>query len=570
MPPYTRKQFIKALHTSSNTDITATDVAFNKYSNKNLPASKKDVSLSLDEYTGKWSEIEIKHLISRTMFGVKQQDINTLSSLTMQESVDLLLALPTHPPPPPVNNYSPIGQMDITGIAASQTWVESNYGGPGLNFIRVGSLKSWWIGLMINQSLSIVEKMTFFWHNHFATQFLVVEDARLSYFYYMKLYNQSLANFKTLVKDITIDPSMLIYLNGYVNTKYHPDENYARELQELFTLGNKNTNNYTEQDVKSAAKVLTGWSKNSSVFYSYFLPQLHDVSNKQFSSFYNNKIISGRAGEDGATETDELIDMIFEKNETAHFICAKFYRFFVYYNITAEIDENIIKPLSQLLIANNFEIKPVLEKLFKSKHFYDTYNMGAYIKSPLDFFVGTIRTFNVDFSVAKTVQELYDHWHTVHVLAATNGLNLGDPPNVAGWPAFYQSPAYYQCWINSSTFPVRMKFSDALLTDSINNDTESSPFTIDVVKFAKECPDVANPLLLVNWMQKLLLGVEITEEHKNDMISILLSGQNNNYYWTDAWNAYITNPNDNNSAIVKTRLNSLLITLLRLPEYQLC
>lgn len=571
MPPFTRKQFLMALKAplQHSKVLVQDDAVFKKYANKQLPAAKKDMSLSLDQYSGKWTETEIKHLLSRTMFGVRQQDIDTLSSLTMQETVDLILTAPTSQPNPPVNNYTPAGDTDKTGIPAGETWVEGNFGSPGLNFSRCDSLKSWWIGLMINQGLNIVDKMVFFWHNHFATQILVLEDARLSYNHYMKLRISALGNFKILVKDITVDPAMLLYLNGYVNTKNHPDENYARELQEIFTVGNKNTINYNEDDVKSAAKVLTGWSLNSSVFHSYFVPQWHDTSDKQFSSFYNNKVISGKAGSNGAAETDELIDMIFEKNETARYICAKLYRFFVYYNITADIDANIITPLSQLLIANNFEVKPVLEKLFKSQHFYDVYNMGCYIKTPLDYFIGTIRTLGADFSGANTVQDTYKIWNTIHVYAALNGLNLGDPPNVAGWPAFYQSPAYYQSWINFTTLPARMAFSDALLADKIDTETYY-PITVDVLKFAKECADVADPQLLINWMAKLLLGVDIVAEQKNNLLSILLSGQDKNHYWTDAWNTYIAATDESNANVVKTRLKSLLTTLMRLPEYQLC
>jgi len=573
MPPISRKQFFETLLTAEgelDRSHTSEDAVFNKYANKELPASKKSATLSLDQYTGTWTEVEIRHLVNRTMFGARQQDIATLSAMTMSDAVDLLLSDPTGVLNPPLNNYTPVGDYDKVGVPAGETWVESSYSSAGLNFIRCLSLKSWWVGQTINQDLSIIEKMVFFWHNHFATQALSVEDARYSYNYYVKLRTRALGNFKTLTKDITVDPSMLIYLNGYVNTKNNPDENYARELQELFTLGKGNTPNYNEDDVKSAAKVLTGWNLNSSSFVSYFVPQRHDVSDKQFSSFFNNKVITGRAGIDGATEIDDLIDMIFDKSETAHFLCTKLYRFFVYYNITEDIDANIIYPLSQILIANNFEIKPVLAKLLKSQHFYDVYNTGCYIKSPLDFFIGCLRIFDVDLSGATSVGDTYMIWKTIHKYAEENGLDLGDPPNVAGWPAFYQSPQYYQCWINSTTLPARVAFADALLMDGIATGTDTR-IAADVLKYAKQCPDAADPQLLISWMIRSLLGgMDIADEQKNSLMSILMSGQTNHSYWTDAWNAYIADPNDMNANIVRTRLKSLLVTLLRLPEFQLC
>jgi uncharacterized protein (DUF1800 family) len=571
MPPLTRKQFFIALQTTSQPDILdpSDDTIFKRYANKSLPVSKKSTSLSLDQYTGNWTEVEIKHLINRTMFGVRQQDINTLSAMTMQESVDLLLSAPAAILNPPLNNYTSAGNQDVTGVPAGETWIDADFGSAGLNFSRAESLKSWWIGQMINQGLSIIEKMLLFWHNHFATQVLVLEDARLSYKHFEKLRIKALGNFKNLVKEVTVDPAMLLYLNGYVNTKNHPDENYARELQELFTLGNNNKNNYNEDDVKSAARVLTGWSINSSVFESYFVPKWHDESDKQFSSFYNNKIITGRTGIDGATETDELINMIFEKSETAHFLCTKLYRFFVYYNITEDIDTHIIKPLSQILIANNFEVKPVLDKLLKSQHFYDGYNIGCYIKTPLDFMVGILRTFSVDMSNVNGVAERYSILKTIHTYAELNGLNLGDPPNVAGWPAYYRSPAYYQCWINSSTFPARMQFSDALLIDGLDTGT-NTPIFVDVIKFAEKCPNVADPRLLINWMVTILLGIDIAETQKSSLIGILLSGQVTPSYWTEAWKAYIADPSEMNRNIIQARLRSLLIALLRLPEFHLC
>jgi len=570
MPPVTRRQFFEKISStrSAAAEVIPNDPIFAKYANKQPPAGKQGMSISLNEYEGPWGIVQIRHLINRTTFGIRQRDIDQFSSMSMSSAVDSLLSTPSAPLVPPVNNYGTEGLKDGTGVMFGDTWVNSNYGGSGLNFTRCLSFKSWWIGRLLAQDLNIAEKMTFFWHNHFATQALVLEDARYSYFHYRKLWARSLGNFKELVRDITVDPAMLLYLNGYLNTKNQPDENYARELQELFTLGKGNNPNYNEDDVKSAAKVLTGWYLNSSVLDSYFVPKRHDTSDKKFSSFFGNKVIKGRTGSDGAIETDELIDMIFEKSETAHFICTKLYRFFVYYNITEDIDRNIIAPLADLLIASNFEIKPVMLKLLKSEHFYDINNIGCYIKTPLDFVVGMLRSLEANLPNAS-MPDSYRIWINLNEHATTLGINLGDPPNVAGWPAFSQSPEFYQCWINSTTLPARMEFSDKIVMGGIDPGT-GSPFAADVVKFVNNCPYPDNADGLVRWIVNLLYSADISESHISSFVATLLSGQANPAYWTEAWNNYIVDPAEENTGVVTGRLQQLMIAILRLPEFQLC
>lgn len=570
MPPLSRKQFLGVLLSAPTKKGKATgkDMAFEEYANKVLPAART-TTVSLNEYTGDWTEVQIMHLLRRTMFGVKQSEIDALKGMTMSSAVDLLLTAPASAPAPPINNYTVAGGTDIAGIGEGQTWINTSYGDANLNFTRIFSLKSWWMGLAINQGLSIVEKMVFFWHNHFATQYFVIEDARYGYNNNALLRSNALGNFKTLVKAVTYDPAMLKYLNGYVNTKNNPDENYARELQELFTLGKGNTPNYTEDDVKAAAKILTGWTIDSSSFASYFTPHQHDATDKQFSSFFNNRLIAGQTGSSGANETDALIEMIFAKNEVAHFICTKLYRFFVYYNIDADIDANIIYPLAQLLIDSNFEVKPVLLKLLKSQHFFDANSIGCYIKTPLDFYIGMLRTFEVDLSAATSNSDLYAIWNTLYSYSDVSGLSLGDPPNVAGWPAFSQSPAYYQFWINSSTLPTRMEFADAMLSTGVATGTDT-PLAIDALKFASLCPSPADPDELINWMTALLLGVSVADSEKTAMKNILLSGQADSRYWTEAWGSYVADPNAEHTGVVVGRLRALLTSLLRMPEFQLC
>lgn len=561
-----RREFLEELVATqvAGNQAPAEDKIYKQYANKEVFKAYKATN-TLDEYTGAWTETEVRHLLRRTMFGVKETDVQTLLAMTMSDAVDYLIDTLSPDPQPPLNNYNTDNYTDPTGVPAGQTWINADYGDGTLNFKRGQSLKAWWIAQMINQPLSILEKMIFFWHNHLATQMVVVGDARMSYNHYLLLRTHALGNFKTLVRQVTTDPAMLRFLNGDQNTKNNPDENYGRELQELFTVGKFNSPNYTEDDVKAAAKVLTGWRINNSTLTSYFQPALHDNSNKAFSSFYGGTVI----GNFGETETDDLIDMIFAKQETAHYICGKLYRFLVYYNIDENIEPGVIAPLAQLMVDNDYEIKPVLKTLLKSTHFYDPLNMGCYIKTPLDLLVGTFRTFGVDIPANFDVNDTYAIWNYIRSFGSVLGLDLGDPPSVAGWEAFYETPAFYEIWINSSTFPFRMEFTDIMLTSGFTAGT-GTPVKIDITAFIKQYPGAGDPDMLIDHLTAMFSGIALSATEHDELKSILLSGQAANHYWTDAWNIYLANPDTANTAIVTERLSSLLITMLRLPEHQLC
>ena len=346
---------------------TKVDKIYSKYSNDTLPTHLGKSTSGLTAYTGPWTDKEVIHLLRRATFGAKDSDIQAFVGMTMDTVVQSLLDTVPPIPAPPVNNYSTV--PDISGIFPGQPWVNATYGDQMTDSQRDASLKAWETGLMVMQNTSLYEKMVYFWHNHFAIEYDIVGDARKCYNHYMLLRAHALGNFKALVREMTTDPAMLVYLNGYLNVNYAPDENYARELQELFTVSKEYLPHYTEVDVQQAARVLTGWRINNSTLLSYFDPTLHDTGNKQFSFYYANASIAGQSGMNGALETDQLINMVFSKFETAKYICSKIYRFFVYYVIDTTIENNVIIPLANILINNNFEIRPVLSALFKSEHF---------------------------------------------------------------------------------------------------------------------------------------------------------------------------------------------------------
>lgn len=564
-----RKSFLESVVAIQTADVPTEDKIYKQYANKQLPTGLAKTTSGLSQYSGVWTATEIKHLLRRTVFGLRDADIQTLQAMSMSQAVDMLLTIPSTPPQPPVNNYNTATYTDPTGVALGQTWVNSAYGDGTVNSKRRASLKSWWMGLIINQDLNIREKMVCFWHNHFATETTTIGDARMAYVHNALLRANALGNFKTFVRQITTDMGMLRYLNGYANTKTAPDENYARELQELFTLGKTNVPNYGEPDVQAAAKVLTGWRINTASMTSYFDATKHETSNKQFTSFYNNAVINYQSGANGANETDLLIDMIFNKVECAQHICRKIYRYFVYYLIDANIESTIIAPLATTLINNNFDILPVMTQLLKSEHFFDANNQSCYIRTPIDFLAGTFRTFNVSLPTNFPVDKTYSIWNYLRNYGSILAEDIGDPPNVAGWPAFSQTPDYYELWINSNTLPKRLAFGDMMLSTGFTGGTGSS-IKIDVLSFAAQSATPEDPDALVDFCTNLLLGIDVSATKKTEFKSILLSGQTSNYYWTQAWNLYIASPTTANTNIVKTRLTTMLTELLRMAEHQLC
>jgi uncharacterized protein (DUF1800 family) len=365
---------------------------------------------------------------------------------------------------------------------------------------------------------------------------------------------------------------MLFYLNGHYNVKNSPDENYARELQELFTLG-KGAGLWNEDDVKEAAKVLTGWRVDTVNVTSYFDPVRHETVNKQFSAFYNNAVITGQAGAAGANELDALLNLIFANDQlVAKHLCRKIYRFFMYYDIDTTIENTIISGMAQTLINNNWEILPVLSQLFKSDHFYDALSMDCLIRTPMDYFLGMARTANIAVpNLLTDTVENHKACYSLATLCEQTGMNPGNPPNVAGWQAYMQTPYYHQLWINSDTIPKRMRYTDQLLSNGGIYVSANTQLRIDVLAFAQSLNTPQDPDALVDQCVKYFLALTLSQSLKDSYKSILLGpGQTQNSYWTNAWNDNINNPgNTTFKGIVTTRLRDFLTKMLRMAEHHL-
>jgi uncharacterized protein (DUF1800 family) len=526
--------------------------------------SKKSSNMfsGLAPYTGSWTVNEVTHLLKRTMFGAKKADIDYFLTLTPDAAVDELLNNIVAPSPP-VRDYGLIPDefgvlYDDLGVVQGATWVNdpNMLSDPDvrgtINNLRVNSLRKWWAGLIVNQGRSIQEKMVLFWHHHFSVKEEEVNNAQFLYRHHNLLRSNVLGNFKNLVKEVTIDPAMLVHLNGYVNTRQAPDENYAREMQELFTVGVGPDSLYTEDDVIAAARVLTGWRITVDPLNSYFDASAHDTGPKTFSSFYNSTTIPG-SGNDNQ-ELDALVDMIFNTTEASRFICRKLYKWFVYYEIDDATEADVITPMAAVLQSNNYDIKPALSVLFKSEHFFDTLNQACYIKSPFDIVVGTLREFNVSFPAYTNYAAGYPLFYSLYQKTADMQQELFQPPDVSGWPSYYQEPMHYELWVNSNSLPRRADFTDALVNDAV----------VDVRAFANYSSNPADPNQLISDVTALLLRYPLSANSKNYVkTNFLLNNTTDDTIWTNAWNS-------NNNTVINSSLQAMFKFLMNLPEFHLC
>lgn len=538
----------------------------NKYANKAKPTFKAAAAVKgIDPYSGPWGLTQVKHLLNRTMFGCTQAQLSQAKLMTMNDLVSQLLT-PTAAPSPPVNNY--YNEATDPDVAPGATWVNAPANSL-LDGMRTGSLKDWWLGQMLNQGLSIHEKMTLMLQNLVPIQYNAVPLAQSCYRYNILTRSYALGNYKSFIKDVTKDVAMLFYLNGYKNQKNNPDENYGRELQELFTVGKGPDSKYTEADVKAAAKVLTGFSIDQATATYKFYPALHDSTNKQFSAFYNNTVITGRTGAAGENELDDLITMIFSNDEVAKHVVRSIYRWFVYYVIDDEIETAVITPLADLFRTSGYNFSTVLDKLLKSEHFYDAFNSGCIIKNPIDYTLGLMKNFNVTFPDGSDVAKAYYGWRGVNIFNTLLAMDPGDPPNVAGWEAYRVDPVYHEAWINAVTISYRNQMFEIMLQPN-GYKYKGVSLKIDYMAFTQTVPNAEDPNLLIQNLVDKMSSENLTAAQVTALKSILLSNQGQDHYWTDAWMNYINNPsNTSYKQIVDSRLYSFYRYFLSLAETQL-
>jgi uncharacterized protein (DUF1800 family) len=535
------------------------------------PVASRHITSGINPYSGPWTDNEIIHLLKRTMFGARKADVDYFKTRTVSQAVDELLN-PTAPQPsPPLKEYvtSTTATTPDTAIMQGTTWINDINSDGTVQSQRIASYKKWWTGVLINQDRSIREKLNMFWINHFGNETADVGYGNWIYKQHDLIRQNGLGNFKQMVDAITKDISMLRYLNGYLSVASAPDENYGRELMELFTIGKGPGSQYTEADVKEAAKVLTGWQINGTTYTSVFTSSRHSTVNKTFSAFFNNTVITGRTGATaGQLELTDLLNMIFATQECAKFLCRKFYRYFIYYTIDAATETNVIEPLATIFRNSNYDIKPVLSALFKSEHFFDVLNQNCYIKSPADHIIGSLREMNAVFPALTDWDTNYGMWNYFYSYMVNTGQNLHDPPNVSGLQAYYQQPLYHEIWINSDSLPKRNQYTDTMINNGYTRNGLKVIF--DLVTYVKQFSNPGNPNDLIDDSLKFVFRNQLSYESKKAIkTQILLSNQLYDYYWTNAWMAYTASPTTANFNIVNNRLKQLFQYFFNLSEYQL-
>ncbi len=533
----------------------------------------------LDPYSGNFTETEARHLLRRTVFGPTQSMVETAAAQGLAATiVQLFTALAE--PQPPVKSI-PDSELEDPACNYGDTWVNGppfpNVNPPILrNRIirqRFKSMYAWTFLQMQYSGMSIQEKLALFWHNHF-----VVGNSQIptrEYVYYKLLRSHALGNFKTLVKEITVDTNMLLYLSGSENTKNAPNENYSRELLELFTIGKGplvgpgDYTNYAEEDVESMARVLTGWRvppvSNPDTLTAHFDSNKHTSGSKTLSHRFGNATIT----ENGDQEYKDLIEVIFQQDECARFIARKLYRWFVNSEIDSDLESNIIEPLAQEIIAANYNISPALKTLLQSDHFFES--TACMIKTPVDLILSASRALGIE-PPQNEVEDEYNHAYNYYIMCADLEQALFQHPNVAGWKAFYQEPQLDKLWVNNLLLPKRHTFCQLMVeggTFSYNDANYQVTSLVPVLGIADSISGADDPNTLVNSLASRLFNYSITTDQVESLKDVLIPGLPD-FEWTVEYNSYKATPGDQAlKESVENKLRNLLSIMVRMSEFQI-
>jgi len=368
---------------------------------------------------------EARHLLARTGFGPTDAEIRGYAPLTREQGVNLVLRdVRTQAIAP-----APAFTLQTTALRypGADTVTPEERRAFQQQLVRQGlELRAWWMHEMLVTPSPITERMTLFWHNHFVSSQQKVRFSRLMYQQNVTLRANALGSFADLLHAASKDPAMLVYLDTAQSRKAQPNENFAREVMELFTLGE---GQYTESDIKEAARAFTGWSLDRETGRYLFRPLIHDAGVKTV------------LGKSGRFDGDAVLDVILERPQTATFITAKLWREFV----SANPDPREVERIGKAMRNRNYDIKVALRALLLTDAFWDPANRGTMVKSPVELVVGTLRQLDVAPGGAMPFV----------VVAAGMGQNLFSPPNVKGWPGGEQ-------WINSNSLLARKQFLDRL------------------------------------------------------------------------------------------------------------
>ena len=473
------------------------------------------------------NQLKNQHLLWRAAYGPMAENVNQLQEVSQKDLYQILVKTSAKKPEQfnVASNLLDGLVKGVQDIGMMQKLIQDEK--KMLRKQSVDDLKNLnltWLGQMINSEAQMREKMSLFWHGHFACRVVNI-------FFQQQLLNivreNALGNFGDLLREVSKSPAMLSFLNNQQNKKQHPNENFAREVMELFTMGR---GNYTETDIKEGARAFTGWGFN---LKGEFVdrPFLHDTGSKTF------------LGKTGNFDGDDIIDILLEQKKTAKFITQKLYRYFV--NDTP--DAGKIDFLANRFYESGYDIQKLLTEIYTSEWFYHNKNIGTHIKSPVELLVGIRRL--VPMELEKPEAQL--------LFQRALGQILFYPPNVAGWPGGKN-------WIDSSALMLRMRVPQ-ILTDADNfvvkpkddDDTMMGMEGVDKKAKAKQVN------VTVNWDAVIKVFDNTPRENLMHAISNVVL-QTKSKISPNILDKYVDSQARDN--YIKTTMVELMST----PEYQLC
>jgi uncharacterized protein (DUF1800 family) len=473
------------------------------------------------------NQLKNQHLLWRAAFGPMAENVNELSDVSQKAMYKVLektsfqkadeINVATNAFDGLIKGVQDLGQMQkLTPDQKKQLRKQSVEDLKNLNLS--------WLNQMINSEAQLREKMSLFWHGHFACRVINI-------YFQQQLLNvirqNAFGNFGDLLREVSKSPAMLSFLNNQQNRKQHPNENFAREVMELFTMGR---GHYTETDIREAARAYTGWGFNVKGEFVK-RPFLHDNGSKTF------------LGKTGNFDGDDIIDIILEQKATAKFITAKIYKYFV----NDEVDNEKVEKLAGKFYRDNYNLRNLMNEIFLSEWFYEEKNIGTRIKSPVELLVGIRRL--IPMELEKPEAQL--------LFQRVLGQVLFYPPNVAGWPGGKN-------WIDSSALMFRMR-----LPQIVTNAEEFliTPKDDDDVMMGKEGVDTSSKTkqlqVNVDWNSVVKVFDQTSRENLFQMINeIVLQTKSS------------INPNVLKRYVDSTSregfIKSTIIELMSTPEYQLC
>lgn len=594
---------------------------------KNKASSRKKItSYSLEPYRGDFGYAQKKHLLNRALIGRSNKDLSNIEGLDLDQAIDQIFKKEDLPPEPAYDFFYINGgsKEDILKYQKEKApekytkWVNKGESYSNINFElipgkAVFSMRAWLLKQFATQSTSIHWRICFFLY-----QLIPVHDnaipggAKWLHEYYMKLFKYSYGNYKDLIHEVTTDFGMLKYLNLTLSKKENPDENYARELLELYTVGKEDGAKFSESDVKEISKLLTGWHTGSdSLLYfqrqgfseseqfddvyfadgplfSWFDPQNHDASDKQLSSYFDNKIIQGREGEEGKKELDDLLTIIFDNEDTSKYIARRIYQFFVNPLVDNETEEKIIIPLSQVFKNSNFNVAETVKVLLKSEHFFDPINYNSIIKSPLEFYLSIFKElhlkyvqnptafepggggFQIHYALADPLAKDYFIYYHLNSYLEQSGLNFTFPPSVSGWKPYYQKPIYDMFWINTYTIKKRGEI-DFLVgqfhvyLQGLGGGDGSDVIQCDLYDYISSIKNFKYINPFIEGLTKRFLNSDVDEETFNVLKESILDGKSESY-WTSLIEDYERTRNKPEYDTLKNRIRGVLLKIFQLEE----